>query len=563
MGNFKDYQLNPDIINAIHDMGFEEPSPIQEACIPTILEGVDVVGQAQTGTGKTAAFGIPVAERVTSQPKIQALILTPTRELAIQVSGELKKIAKYKRIKTLPIYGGQQIGHQIRALKQGVQVVIGTPGRILDHIRRKTLRLQDVKLAVLDEADEMLDMGFVDDIEQILKEVNKDRQTLLFSATMPPEIKKLTHRYMDKPKWISISHNEVVAPLIDQFYYKVLEKNKLESLCRILDQQDIELGIIFCRTKRGVDELSEALQTRGYMTDALHGDLSQAQRDKVMNAFRDGELEFLIATDVAARGIDVENVSHVINYDIPQDPESYVHRIGRTGRAGRKGLALTLVTPREMTHLRSIEQKFKHPLEAKDLPSLEEVTERQQSLWKKQIIELLDKNEDLSVFSEVIDELVQHYPADKVATAALKLAFNDSLPSKDAQYNFGETGASKGMVRFFMNVGRNVNMNPKTLLEEVSDLVGISPKVIGRIDIFEKFTFVEVPEDVAPFVYEALRHSRIHGARVVLEPAKPRERDTSRSSRQAGRSNHNRRSEENRKSNERGKRQYSRPNHKG
>jgi ATP-dependent RNA helicase DeaD len=523
MMKFTDFGLDESIIKSIHEMGFEEPSPIQENCIPTVMEGKDVIGQAQTGTGKTAAFGIPIIQRVTSAPKVQSLILTPTRELAIQVSGELKKIAKHKRIMTLPIYGGQQIGHQIRALKQGVQVVIGTPGRILDHIRRKTLDLTHVKLVVLDEADEMLDMGFIDDIELILKQVDKDRQTLLFSATMPPEIRKLSHRYMKQPKLISINRSEVTAPLIDQCYYKVLEKNKLESLCRVLDSQEVDLGIIFCRTKRGVDELSEALQTRGYLSDGLHGDLTQIQRDKVMKSFRDSTIEFLIATDVAARGIDVEKVSHVINYDIPQDPESYVHRIGRTGRAGRKGLAITLVTPREIKHLRSIEAEIKQPVQPKELPTIEEITDRQQENWKNQIIEQIQRTDETPLFGQVIEDLSQKFDMQDIATALLKIAYSDSLPSAhDNNYNFGETGASKGMVRFFMNVGRNANMSPQNLIKEISELVGIPGKAIGRIDIFENFTFIEVPEDVAPFVYEALRQSRINGARVNLAPAKPR-----------------------------------------
>jgi ATP-dependent RNA helicase DeaD len=549
MAYFTDFQLESSIIKAIHDMGFEEPSPIQEACIPTILEGIDVIGQAQTGTGKTAAFGIPIVNKVSASSKnVQALILTPTRELAIQVSGELKKISKYKRITTLPIYGGQLIGHQIRALKQGVQVVIGTPGRVLDHIRRNTLQLKDVNMVVLDEADEMLDMGFVDDIEMILKQVQVERQTLLFSATMPPEIKRLTHRYMKQPKTISINRSEVTAPLIDQVYYKVLEKNKMENLCRILDSQEIDLGIIFCRTKRGVDELSEALQARGYLSDGLHGDLSQIQRDKVMKSFRDSSIEFLIATDVAARGIDVENVSHVINYDIPQDPESYVHRIGRTGRAGRKGLALTLVTPREMKHLRSIEAEIKQAIPSKELPTIEEVTERQQENWKNQITEKIASVEGNQFFEQVITDLTATHDLKEVAIALLKIAFSDSLPSENEEkFDFGETGASKGMVRFFLSVGRNANMNPQTLMKEISELVGIPAQSIGRIDIFEKFTFIEVPEDMALFVYEALRQSRINGSRIYIEAAKPR---PPRQSRDAAGSNTNRASDKPRTSRE-------------
>ncbi|MGZ4031081.1 MAG: DEAD/DEAH box helicase, partial [Tumebacillaceae bacterium] len=342
---FTELNLNKKILQAISEMGFEEPSPIQVQCIPRVLDGEDVIGQAQTGTGKTAAFGIPLIERVTSVKNVQTLILTPTRELAIQVAGELRKIAKYKRVRTLPIYGGQPIGSQIRALQQGVPVIIGTPGRVLDHLRRGTLKLDKLQTIVLDEADEMLDMGFIEDIESILKETPGDRQTLLFSATMPPEVQRLAARYMKSPSIVKINHGDVTVPLIEQVYYKVLERTKQESLSRIVDSEEVELGIIFCRTKRGVDELTEALISRGYLADGLHGDLSQAQRDRVMRKFRTNDIELLVATDVAARGIDVENVTHVINYDIPQDPESYVHRIGRTGRAGKRGLAVTLVTP--------------------------------------------------------------------------------------------------------------------------------------------------------------------------------------------------------------------------
>ncbi|WP_017727388.1 DEAD/DEAH box helicase [Halalkalibacterium ligniniphilum] len=523
MTYFNEFAISEQVKKAIAEMGFEEPSPIQEKAIPAILTGGDVIGQAQTGTGKTAAFGIPVIDKVTTERHVQALILTPTRELAIQVSGELQKLSKYKSIRTLPIYGGQSIGHQIRALKQGVQVVIGTPGRMIDHLRRNTLKLDRVHTVVLDEADEMLDMGFIDDIESILRQVNEERQTLLFSATMPPAIKKLSRKYMNNPTTVSINRGEVTAPSIDQMYYKVLERNKLDSLCRIIDSEDIELGILFCRTKKGVAELTEALQARGYIADGLHGDLTQSQRDAVMKKFRDSSIEFLIATDVAARGIDVGNVTHVINYDIPQDPESYVHRIGRTGRAGRKGLALTLVTPREMKHLRSIENEIKMPIPSQEVPTIEEVVEKQQGSWKKQIEDVIVQDSDeKKLFAPLVHDILANHTAEDVVTALLKMNFSTDTGSEDAGYNFGETGGAKGMVRFFINVGRNVNMSPKILIEEIAELVGIPGKAIGRIDIFENFTFVEVPEDVAPFVYEALRYSRINGARVNLEPAKPR-----------------------------------------
>ncbi|UTR15031.1 DEAD/DEAH box helicase [Salipaludibacillus sp. LMS25] len=523
MMKFEDFQISDDLKRAIKDMGFEAPSPIQEKVIPEILKKQDVIGQAQTGTGKTAAFGIPLLEHVTTSDHIQSLILTPTRELAIQVAGELQKLSKFKKVTTLPVYGGQSIGQQIKSLKRGVDIVVGTPGRILDHLNRKTLKLHNVHTLILDEADEMLDMGFIEDIEKILKQVNRERQTLLFSATMPPPIRKLSNKYMQQPKQVTISKGEVTAPSINQVYYKVLEKNKLDSLCRVIDSETIDLGIIFCRTKKGVAELTEALQARGYQADGLHGDLTQSQRDMVMKKFRDSSIEFLIATDVAARGIDVQNVSHVINYDIPQDPESYVHRIGRTGRAGRDGIALTLVTPREMKHLRSIEAEIKMTIPSQSLPSVEEVVEKQQHVWKGQIIDLIENDdEEANLYDALVTDLLDQYPAEKVVTSLMKLAFYSRDNLNDDGYDFGETGAQKGMTRFFINVGRNVDLTPKKLVDEVARLIGVNPKSVGKIDIFENFTFMEVPEEVAPFVYEGLKYARVSGARINLEPAKPR-----------------------------------------
>lgn len=522
MTTFNDFQMKDEIKQAVREMGFEEPSPVQEKAIPDALEQKDLIGQAQTGTGKTAAFGIPILNKVTEEPHVQSIIITPTRELAIQVSAEIQKLSKHLNIRSLPIYGGQSIGHQIKALKQGVQIVIGTPGRVQDHLRRKTLQLDKVNTVVLDEADEMLDMGFVEDIEAILKQVNVDRQTLLFSATMPPAIRKLSTKYMVDPVTVSINKSEVTAPNIEQSYFKVLERNKQDSLCRILDARDPDLGIIFCRTKKGVADLTELLQARGYLADGLHGDLTQQHRDAVMQKFRSGAIEFLVATDVAARGIDVQNVTHVINYDIPQDPESYVHRIGRTGRAGRKGEALTLVTPREMKHLRSIESEIKMYIPSHRVPTIEEVVEKQQEAWKRQIASQMEEESELSLFNEITDELLNEYEPKDVVRSLMKLNFASTVSESDESSGFGETGGARGMTRFFINVGRNVNMTPKILIEEISNAVGIPGKSIGKIDIFDKFTFVEVPQDSAPFVYEALRHARINGTRVNLEPAKPR-----------------------------------------
>ena len=322
--SFGNHQLSEQVLQALSEMGFEEPSPIQKEAIPLALEGHDLIGQAQTGTGKTAAFGIPITETV--NPKflaIQALIVTPTRELAIQVAEEIAKIGKYRHVKLLPIYGGQPIDRQIRALRMGYQVVVGTPGRLLDHLNRGTLRLQHVKMVVLDEADEMLDMGFIKDIESLLKEVpTENRQMMLFSATMPPGIRKLAQTYMKNPRSVSVSRDELTVPQIEQVFYETSESIKVDALCRIIDNEDIGQGIIFCRTKRGVDELVVALEARGYFADALHGDLDQQHRDRVMKRFRDGKSELLVATDVAARGLDINNVTHVINFDIPQDPVS-------------------------------------------------------------------------------------------------------------------------------------------------------------------------------------------------------------------------------------------------
>jgi ATP-dependent RNA helicase DeaD len=524
MTTFLELNLNKKVQQAISEMGFEEPSPIQVQCIPKVMEGVDVIGQAQTGTGKTAAFGIPLIENATTAKHVQALILTPTRELAIQVAGELRKIAKYKRIRTLPIYGGQPIQSQIRALQQGVQIIIGTPGRVLDHLRRGTLKLDKLHTMVLDEADEMLDMGFIEDIEAILKETPDQRQTLLFSATMPPEVKRLSVRYMTNPESVTINRGEVTVPSIEQVYYKVLDRTKLESVCRIIDSEEIELGIIFCRTKRGVDELTEALMSRGYLADGLHGDLSQAQRDRVMRKFRTNEIELLVATDVAARGIDVENVTHVINYDVPQDPESYVHRIGRTGRAGKSGLAVTLVTPAEFKLLKLIEKETKGRLVMREVPSHADVAERQTEMWRDRIVRTVQDGK-LALYRSILAGLVDEFDTLDLAAAALKLAAGDDLEvTSDTDYNFGETGGAPGMVRFFVNIGRSAKIGPSDLVKAISEEAGIPGQAIGKIDIFEKFTFVEVQEESAPFVFEALRKSRINGSRINLEPARPRER---------------------------------------
>lgn len=526
--SFGDIQLSKQVLQALSEMGFEEPSPIQREAIPIALEGIDMIGQAQTGTGKTAAFGIPIAEKV--NPKfqaVQAIIITPTRELAVQVSEEISRIGKHRHVKPLPIYGGQPIDRQIRALRYGSQVVVGTPGRILDHLNRGTLRLQYVKMVVLDEADEMLDMGFIEDIESILKQVpTEDRQVMLFSATMPPEIRKLAQVYMKNPRSVTVSRDELTVPLIEQVFYETRERIKVDALGRIIDMSDIGQGIIFCRTKRGVDELVAALEARGYFADALHGDLSQQQRDRVMKRFRDGKTELLVATDVAARGLDIDKVTHVINFDIPQDPESYVHRIGRTGRAGRKGQAITLISPREYRQLRLIERLIKTRIIRQELPSLADISERQAENLKAQLIKLIQKNH-MGNYRSIVGDLLEEYDSIDVAAAALKYAVEGANASEDHaaeedEIHFGNTGAASGMVRLFMNIGRVQQIRPQDIVRWIADESGIPGNIIGMINIYDKFTFVEVPEEHAQRVLSCMHQNMIKGRKVSVEPAKAR-----------------------------------------
>lgn len=422
---FYDFGLENRVVRAITELGFEEPTPIQEKTIPIALEGRDLIGQAQTGTGKTAAFSIPLINRIsTTEQKIVGLILTPTRELAIQVSEEIAKLSRYKGVRSLPIYGGQDIQRQIRLLRNKPHIIIGTPGRLLDHINRKTIKLDDVSTVVLDEADEMLDMGFMEDITSILSLVPEERHTMLFSATMPTNIQKLAQQFLREPEQVSVIPKQISAPLIQQNYIEVQEKQKFDALTRLLDMESPELAIIFGRTKRRVDELAGALQKCGYAADGLHGDLSQHQRDTVMRKFRDNSIEVLVATDVAARGLDVSGVSHVINFDLPQDPESYVHRIGRTGRAGREGTAWTFVTPREIDHLYFIEKITRHKLTRKPLPSVAEALEGKQKIAAEKLLEIVD-SKDYGEYKGMAIQLLEQYDSVQLLSAAFKLLIGE------------------------------------------------------------------------------------------------------------------------------------------
>jgi len=442
---FDELGLNAKLLRGIEEMGFEEATPIQEQAIPMVLSGVDVIGQAQTGTGKTAAFAVPILERIDpSDRHLQAIVLCPTRELCIQVAGEFRKLCKYTHnIRLLPIYGGQEISKQIRSLKGGVQIIIGTPGRVMDHMRRRTLKVETIRMVVLDEADEMLNMGFREDIEEILKETPEDRQTVLFSATMPKPILEIAQTYQRDAQTIRVVKKELTVANIEQYYYEVRPKNKDEVLSRLLDMYDPKLSIVFCNTKKKVDEVACELQGRGYFAEGLHGDMKQAQRDRVMENFRKGKTEILIATDVAARGIDVDDVDIVFNYDIPQDDEYYVHRIGRTGRAGKTGLALSFVVGKEIYKLKEIQHYCKTKVKARPIPSLNDITHtRTDNLFRE--LSVIIENGDLSAMIAMVEEKLneQDYTALDVAAAFLKMHLDaKATPSEETTDVFGDTGA--------------------------------------------------------------------------------------------------------------------------
>nr|WP_202395689.1 DEAD/DEAH box helicase [Virgibacillus halodenitrificans] len=402
-------------------MGFEEATPIQSETIPLAMQGNDVIGQAQTGTGKTAAFGIPMIEKIDpKQRKIQGLVVAPTRELAIQVAEEVNRLAKFKGIRALAVYGGQHMDRQIRALKDGPQIVVATPGRLLDHMRRRTIKIDMVQTAILDEADEMLNMGFIDDIRDILKGIPEERQTLLFSATMPKEIRDIATNLMKDPKEIKVKAKEMTVENIDQYFVEIPEKFKFDTLNNHLDINSPELAIVFSRTKKRVDEITEGLQARGYRAEGIHGDLTQGKRMSVLNKFKGGRVDVLVATDVAARGLDISGVTHVYNFDIPQDPESYVHRIGRTGRAGKTGEAISFITPREMAHLHLIEKTTKSKMKRLMPPTNKDAQQGQQQVTVDKILSTIEK-QDLKAYHETATELLEDNDSVTVIAAALKL----------------------------------------------------------------------------------------------------------------------------------------------
>ncbi len=425
MVKFTELNISETTLKSVRRMGFEEATPIQEGTIRLGMEGKDIIGQAQTGTGKTTAFGIPLIEKIdTRDGNVQGLVIAPTRELAIQVSEELYKLGKDKNVRILSVFGGQEIGRQIRALKNRPQIIVGTPGRLLDHINRRTLKLENVNTLVLDEADEMLNMGFIEDIQSIMSNVPETRQTLLFSATMPDPIRRIAEKFMKTPEIVKIKSKEMTVENIEQFFVKSVEREKFDILSRLLNVHQPELAIVFGRTKRRVDELAHALNIRGYLAEGIHGDLSQAKRMSVLKQFKANKIDILVATDVAARGLDISGVSHVYNFDIPQDPESYVHRIGRTGRAGKKGVAVTFVTPREMGYLSIVERTTKKKMEALVPPTADEAVIGLQRVAVEQLETMTEKN-NLGSYRELATEMLEKHDAVDLIAAALKTLTKD------------------------------------------------------------------------------------------------------------------------------------------
>jgi ATP-dependent RNA helicase DeaD len=522
---FEELNIDERILRAIEDMGFEETSPIQTQAIPAVCEGIDVVGQAQTGTGKTAAYTIPMLMKIDPQiKKPQAIVLCPTRELAVQVAEEIRKLAKYMSdIKVLPVYGGQEIVRQIKSLKTGVQIIVGTPGRVMDHMRRKTVKFDNINMVILDEADEMLDMGFREDMETILTETPQDRQTVMFSATMPKAIMDIARNFQKDARVIKVVRKELTVSNIEQFYYEVRPKNKTEVLCRLIDIYNPRLSVVFCNTKRQVDELISELKGRGYFADGIHGDMKQQQRDRVMDDFRSGNVDILIATDVAARGIDVDDVDMVFNYDIPQDEEYYVHRIGRTGRAGRSGMALSFISGKEVYKLKDIERYCKTKILAKPVPSLDDVknTKLDNMFDKiKQTIEESGLTDMVNLVEEHVNQ--EEYTSMDMAAALLKMLIGDTLDRVDEveDFHFDMDRDDSRMVRLFINIGKKDKIKPSNILGAIAGESGMPGKLVGAIDMMDNYTFVDVPAIHAEKVLKAMNDNvLIKGRRVNMEKA--------------------------------------------
>ncbi|WP_139921471.1 DEAD/DEAH box helicase [Hymenobacter sp. DG01] len=527
---FSELTLSEEMQRAISEVGYEEASPIQAGAIPVLLSGRDVIGQAQTGTGKTAAFSIPAIELInTDSREVQALVLCPTRELAVQVSGEIQKLGKYKRgLSVVPIYGGSSYDRQFRALERGVQIVIGTPGRVMDHIERGTLKLDACKMIILDEADEMLDMGFRDDIETVLKQMPEQRQTVFFSATMSKPIMEMTKRYQTEPQIVKVNHQEMTVTNIEQSYFEVRGPQKKDVLTRLIDMYNIKSGIVFANTKRMVDDIVGDLQAKGYFAEGLHGDMGQQQRQNTLDKFRKGTLEILVATDVAARGIDVDNVEVVVNYDLPADEEYYVHRIGRTGRAGKQGKAFTFVSGRDIYKLRDIMRFTKATIKQERVPSFEDVSEVKTTLMLNSIKEVIEKG-NLDKYIARVQRLIDQDQEDgvtslDVAAALLKMTMKEDKRAQESLDASRTQGAARpGFTRLFVTMGKKDRLHPRDIVDLIAENTSLTAGKVGDIALYDKFSFVEVPNEFVEEVVSQLGRSTIQGRPVAFNIATPRQ----------------------------------------
>ncbi|MCC7220772.1 MAG: DEAD/DEAH box helicase, partial [Candidatus Contendobacter sp.] len=534
--------LSAPLLTTLVELGYEAPSPIQAATIPLLLAGHDVLGQAQTGTGKTAAFALPILEKLNwADRQPQALVLTPTRELAIQVAEAFQGYARHlPGFHVLPIYGGQSMSIQLRTLRRGVHVIVGTPGRVMDHLRRETLSLATLRTVVLDEADEMLRMGFIDDVDWILEQTPKEKQVALFSATMPEPIRRVAHRHLHDPKEVKIKTSTTTVSTVRQRYWRVSGLHKLDVLTRILEVEDVDAVLVFVRTKTETTELAERLEARGYACAALHGDMTQALREKTIEQFKTGGLDIVVATDVAARGLDVQRISHVINYDIPYDTEAYVHRIGRTARAGRAGDAILFVAPREMRMLRAIEKATRQTLEPMQPPTREAIAGRRLAQFKQQISEILSA-QDLDFFYQVIGEIEeeQEISTHDIAAALTWLAqrdrplqfegkadpkepedvparperaFRESKPEGRRERrprNAGRDSADLDKIRYRIEVGREQGATPQNIVGAIANEAGVESRYIGRIEIFDDYSTVDLPDGMPAEIFQHLRRVRV------------------------------------------------------
>jgi ATP-dependent RNA helicase DeaD len=528
--SFADLGLSELVTEAVSELGYEAPTPIQARVIPLLLAGKDVIGQAQTGTGKTAAFALPILDRLEpARREVQAIVLTPTRELAIQVAEAIHAYgSKLPGVRVVPIYGGQSMSKQINRLRSGLHVVVGTPGRVMDHLRRGTLDLSAVQTVVLDEADEMLRMGFLEDVEWILDQAPAAFQTALFSATMPREIQRVADRYLQEPVVVETEHKALTVPAVEQRYMTVSEQQKLDALTRILETEDTDAVLVFARTKVGVAELAEKLDARGYAAEAMHGDMNQAQREAVIRQLRNGQAEMVVATDVAARGLDVERISHVVNYDIPYDTESYVHRIGRTARAGRPGTAILFVTPRQQRLLREIERYTGKRMEPMQVPTEADVAARRAALFKESVIRTLQENEaELGLYLQLVEDVAAESGChiSEVAAASAYLAHAGrplAVPLEPEPELMPH--AEDGMVRLFVDAGRNEGVRPGDIVGAIANEANIPGKAIGAIDIYDHFTYVDVPAKYSRQVLERMEHAEIRRRQVNIRVASAQEK---------------------------------------